>query len=69
MKGALKDLVRDMVIQVDSRGMFSTAKEPDWQDAAILDLLSHQFTCTILKDKTFGFRFYKDRDNTWRFKS
>ena len=65
---AYRDLRRGQLVEVDDRGIFSASTEPNWQRAIIVDLLSHQFTCTILHNKSHTFRFYKDRENTWRFK-
>ena len=67
-KGAMVDLVPDLVIQVDDRSIFSASTEPNWQDTAVLELLNHQFTCTMLQGGRHGFCFYKDRGDTWQFK-
>ena len=66
MKGATRGLERGMTVQIDDVGVFSGSTEPNWTDAVVIDLLSSMFTCTI--GARTEFRFYRERDNTWRFK-
>ncbi len=68
-QGAMRDLVPDLVIQIDDRGVFSASTDPKWVDAVVLDLLNHQFTCTILYNQSHTFRFYGGRGTTWQFKN
>ena len=52
-------------VQIDHRAVFSVAKEPNWQDAEVVDTLSLQFT-SKLEDGTIQYRMYRDIDSTWR---
>jgi len=58
----------DQVVQIDDRAVFSASTEPNWVDAAVQDVLSHQFTAIIIAENALTFRFYKDINDTWRYK-
>ena len=52
-------------VQIDYKGVFSAAVEPNWTDAKVIDTLSCQFTCDI-GDGTVVFQSYKNINETWR---
>ena len=56
-------------IQVNWRSTFDLNPEPNWIDAVIVDMLSTQFTVEVTeKGKGMAFRFYRDKNFSWREK-
>ena len=58
------------IIEINWRPVFSTKEGFNAMDAEVVDLLAHQFTCTVKVDgEPLAFHFYHDQGDSWRFKS